>query len=304
MTIYLANDTYSASLRSTWIYDPADADIDTDAIPTNTPTILTVGWGTDYETVFYVTSTSGDSPSNYALTGVTRLKGYEGNLAEGLAINCLNHEEYFNQWGTSITALEEMLDGTDADGISPADVHLPTGGQIDVNEVDPWRTISIFGGLQPCTTSPCGDKEIIEAGTNDIDYHVLDFDASSDERAFINFQMPDSWDGGVIQFRYSWTNAGGGSAETVTFELSGRSFADSDAIDQAVGTAIEVEDTWLAQGDEHLSAWSGDVTLAGGPAAGEWVHFEVMRDISEDDLTGDARLKDVQIRYKQDQYSD
>jgi|SRR3990172_2234407 len=181
---------------------------------------------------------------------------------------------------------------------------VETDANIQVNDADPWRTISIFGGMAPTTTAGCAAKATVEAGTNDIDYQVLAFDSATDENAFVNFQMPDSWDAGVIQFRYVWTNASGLTTETVTFELSGRSFADSDAIDQAVGTPVEVADTWLAQGDIHLSAWSGDVTLAGTLAAGQWVHFEIMRDVSEDTLTGDARLMDVEIRYKQAKFTD
>lgn len=185
------------------------------------------------------------------------------------------------------------------------DLNLATGANIQVADADPWRTVTLNAGVfKPTTTSPCADSAKVEAGTNDIDYDVLAFDASSDENAYCNFQMPESYDGGVIQFRYVWTNAGGGSAETVVFELSGRAYADSDAIDQAVGTPIEVSDTWLAQNDIHISAWSGDVTLAGSPAGSQWVHLEVMRDVSEDNLTGDARLIAVQIRFKQKQYSD
>ncbi len=186
------------------------------------------------------------------------------------------------------------------------DINLATGKNVQVNDADPNRTISLpAAAWTPTTTSGCAAIATVEAGTNDIDYRVLDFATGSDENAFINFQMPDSWDAGVIQFRYVWTNAGGGSAETVVFELSGRAYADNDAIDQAVSTpAIEVEDTWIAQGDIHISAWSGDVTLAGTPASGEWVHLEIMRDVSGDDMTGDARLIEVQIRYKQKQYSD
>lgn len=185
-----------------------------------------------------------------------------------------------------------------------SDPNLATGLNIQVNGADPWRTITLTPGfLKPTTTSGCATATTVEAGTNDIDYDVLDFDASSDENAFANFQMPDSWDGGVIQFRYIWTNAGGGAAETVVFELSGRSYADDDAIDQAIGTPVEVSDTWIAQGDIHISAWSTDVTITGA-TAGEWVHLEVMRDVSEDNLTGDARLIGVQLRYKQAQYSD
>ena len=176
---------------------------------------------------------------------------------------------------------------------------------ITVASADPWRTITLMPGLlKPTTTSGCAAQATIEAGTNDIDYDVLDFDTTTDENAFANFQMPDSWNAGVIQFRYIWTNASGSAAQTVTFELSGISYADSDAIDAAVGTAVEVADTWLAQGDVHISAWSSNVTLAGTPAAGEYVHVEIMRDVSQDDLTGDARLIAVQIRYRQAQYTD
>ncbi len=184
------------------------------------------------------------------------------------------------------------------------DINLATGKNIQVNDADPWRTIDIFGSMSPASTLPCSDMTTIEAGTNDIDYKVLDFATGADEVAFVNFRMPDSYDAGPVQFRYTWTNAGGGAAETVVFELSGIAYTEDDPIDAAVGTAIEVEDTWIAQGDIHYSAWSGDVTLAGTPAAGEYVHFEIMRDVSQDDLTGDARLMNVQIRYKQKQYSD
>lgn len=101
-----ANDKFSAQLRSTWIASPADGDIQVTAIPTNVPTIMTVGWKTDYETVFRVESVSGDNSSNYALTGVTRIKGANVNLPEGLAVNCLNHEEYFNQYGDLIAEVQ------------------------------------------------------------------------------------------------------------------------------------------------------------------------------------------------------
>lgn len=96
--IYQANDQYRATLRSTWVYSPADGSLLVDAVPTNVPTLVVVGWNTEYETVFEVTGKSGSSAADYALTGVTRLRGYEGNLAENLAVNCLNNEEFFNQY--------------------------------------------------------------------------------------------------------------------------------------------------------------------------------------------------------------
>jgi hypothetical protein len=201
--------------------------------------------------------------------------------------------------------LDFKLGGSDRFRMGVSDLDIVTAtGNITVAAADPWRTISIFGGLKPTTTSGCASKTTVEAGTNDIDYDVLDFATGSDENAFVNFQMPNSWDAGVVQFRYVWTSAGGTPDQTVTFELSGISYANSDAIDAAVGTAVEVADTLITTNDVHISAWSGNVTLSGTPAAGEYVHFEIMRDVSQDDVDDDARLMDVQIRYRQSQYTD
>ncbi len=156
----------------------------------------------------------------------------------------------------------------------------------------------------PCTTSPCSDVTTVEAGTNDVDYKVLDFDQSSDEMAFIVFAMPDSWDAGPVRFRFIWTCTGGGAAETLQFELKGRSYANDEAIDQAYGTAVAVDDTWIADGDVHISPWSNPITLGGTPAAGEMIQLKITRDISDDDLTADARLIAIVIEYGINRFSD
>lgn len=100
-TVALANDKYRATLRSTFI-DGVDTTLSVTAIPTNLPTIVTVGWNTLYETVFRVEGTSGTNSSNYALTGITKIKGYAGNIPENSAVNCLNNEVFFNQYSSVI----------------------------------------------------------------------------------------------------------------------------------------------------------------------------------------------------------
>jgi hypothetical protein len=109
ISVRRANDKYRATLRSTWIYSPADSSLLVTAIPDNYPTIVVVGWGTDLETVFTVTGVSGDSASNYALTGVAVLRGagLTENLPENTAVNCLNNEEFFNQYET---IMNELID--------------------------------------------------------------------------------------------------------------------------------------------------------------------------------------------------
>lgn len=270
----------------------------TNGIDTTVASVACVTWSDPLNTTNaeFITYESINSTTN-TLQGVTR--GAEGYSAKshsnGATIAFPISKSHINE-------PNDLLRGV---SVFENDIDFASGYNIKYNSADPWRTISLpAASWSPTTTSGCAAITTVEAGTNDIDYQVLDFDASSDEKAFINFQMPDSWDAGTIQFRYVWTNAGGGSAETVDFALSGRSFADNDAIDQANGTSVTVTDTWIAQGDVHISDWSGNVTLAGTPAAGEWVHLEIFRDVSEDNLTGDARLISVQIRYKQAQFGD
>lgn len=167
------------------------------------------------------------------------------------------------------------------------------------------RTIILSGaGGAPTTTIPCGGPTKVEAGTNDIDYFALEFDTTTEERAFWNVQMPDNYDGSTITARFIWTNASGLATETVVWGIKARSFADDEAIDQAYGTEITTTDTFLAQGDVHISSASSAVTIGGTPAGGEFVVFNVGRKTASDNLTGDARLLAVQIEYTTNAYSD
>lgn len=169
--------------------------------------------------------------------------------------------------------------------------------RVNVNDI--WQEIDLPAeSWTPTTTNGCADPEKTEAATNDVDYFILAFDQTTQERAFKNFRMPTNWDGGDIQFRFIWTTAAGGASETVELEMLGRAFTDDDAIDQASGTAVGVSDTWIADGDIHTSAWSSDLTLAGSPAGGQLVHLEIRRDVANDDLGGDAQIIGVEIRYK------
>lgn len=168
-----------------------------------------------------------------------------------------------------------------------------------------YKTLTIpSGSWAPATTSPCATLATVEAGTNDVDYHVLDFDQTTQEYAFIHFDMPDSWDGGTIRFKVKWTAASGTGG--VAFSLKGRSYANDDAIDQAYGTEQIVTDTLIAAGDVHETAWSSELTLAGSPAGGQWIQLKLSRvpGNAGDTLNADARLLGVTIEYRQSQYSD
>lgn len=189
-------------------------------------------------------------------------------------------------------------------GIPELDITSATGN-ITVAGSDPWRTITLKPGfMKPTNTSGCAGVAQSETSTNKINYDTLDFDTSSEEHAYAIFSMPDSWDAGVIQFRVKWTAASGSGG--VAWGLAGRSYADDDALDQAVGTEVVVTDTLITAADVHQTAWSGDVTLAGTPAAGEEIYLELARVVANgsDTLGVDAKLISLQIRFKQAQFTD
>lgn len=184
------------------------------------------------------------------------------------------------------------------------DINLPgTNPNIQVGDADPTRTIIVpAGSMKPTTTAGCASSATVEAGTNDVDYVVLDFDKDSDESAFMIFAMPDSWDGGTVTWTPIWTTAG--TTGNVVFSIKGRAYANDDAIDQAYGTAVTSDDTFIAAGDVHIGPASGAMTFAGAPAGGQLVQVKITRDVSEDNLNADARLIALKMEYKCATYSD
>ena len=83
----------------------------------------------------------------------------------------------------------------------------------------------------------------------------------------------------------------------MAWNIQGRSYGNDEALDQAWGDSVEVSDTWIADGDVHISSATGAVTLAGTPAASELVQFRGWRDVSDDDLNCDADLLSVRITF-------
>ena len=153
----LANDKYRATLRSTWIADPADSSLAVTAIPANLPTYVVIGWNTQYETLFKVTGTSGSNSSNYALTGLTVIKGYglTGNLPENSAVNCLNNEEFFNQYGTAINDVIDEINTVTAatDPLPTGDLVGTTDTQTITNKRRTRRVVSVTQAATPAIDS-------------------------------------------------------------------------------------------------------------------------------------------------------
>ena len=147
------------------------------------------------------------------------------------------------------------------------------------------------------TTTGAGGLTRVETGTNKINYQVWEFDTSTQEYVQFGWIPPRNYNNGTVKFIFHWTNASGGSTETVDWSVAGVAISNDDALDVAMGTAVITTDTWIAQNDNHVSPQSTAVTIAGTPADSDFIMFEISRKTSTDNLTGDARLIGVNLEY-------
>jgi hypothetical protein len=138
------------------------------------------------------------------------------------------------------------------------------------------------------------------------DLKVLDFDKDTDEFAQFSIAMPKSWNEGTITYQVYWTPGSTNTGDCI-FGLQGVACADSDTIDVAYGTAVNVTDAGIGTvEDQQISSESGDVTIAGSPAAGEISYFQLFRDANAggDTFTADARVIGIKIFYTTDAAND
>lgn len=188
----------------------------------------------------------------------------------------------------------------------PGGINLASNQNVKVNDTNPTFTTFVGApGAWPLDTAGAGDAEKTEFTTNDINLKGIPFDPSSEEHIGIHYCMPDNWDGGTVKFRPVWWATGRSSGSGVVWGLAGRAYADGDAIDAALGTEVELTDSWTADDKLMIGALSDAVTLAGTPAGGQFVYFAMARKVGNgsDDLDVDAVLVGFILEYQANAYS-
>ena len=186
----------------------------------------------------------------------------------------------------------------------PNGISFTGGGNLFVEGVIKYATsttpktrrsiiLTAAGAIVP--TSSGAAKTQVD-GTNH-SYYVLDFDASSDEAAFWQWTMPDSYDNGSIDITYYW-EAGATSGDSIfCFQAKGLSANSAEDIDSALSSAVCETDTAQANANDLASMTETNATS--NFTDGEYVTFKVFRDadVAGDTMTGDARLVKVKIEY-------
>ena len=151
--------------------------------------------------------------------------------------------------------------------------------------------------MYPASTNGCAALTQVEGTAGRPELKCLDFDPSSDENAQFTVAFPKSWNAGTITFRAFFTVTGTNTG-TVSWALSGGSIADNGVIDTAFGTAVAptAKAHSGTSNDIDVTATSGAVTIANA-ADDTMTFFNIMRDVSADNQSGDARLLGIQIFY-------
>jgi hypothetical protein len=187
----------------------------------------------------------------------------------------------------------EALTGTDtARAVTPAGLAAAT---IMQGKHTIWIPASAM--LSATTSGPASAQ--FETSTNDINFKVLDFDATADEHANFNIAFPKNWNESTITFQVFWTTTAT-DTDGVAWGLQGIALSDNEASDTAWGTAVVVtDDAQGAAGEILVTAESSAVTIGGTPAAADICFLRIFRDVSDanDDMTEDARLIGVKIFY-------
>lgn len=175
-----------------------------------------------------------------------------------------------------------------------ADVTL-TGSPVEQG----LHTIWVPAGAMVARTTNGAASGTVEMTTNKNMFKTLDFDTTTQEFAQFSIRMPKSWDEGTVTFAPIWSHASTATDFGVVWGLAGVATSDDDAGDVAFGTAQTSTDTGGTTNDIYQGPTSSAITIAGTPAAGDLVMFQIARNPSDgsDTMAIDARLHGVTIFY-------
>jgi len=151
--------------------------------------------------------------------------------------------------------------------------------------------------MWPTTTAPCSDLTKTELGTNDVDIQTLDFDTAADEFAQFSMPLPRNFDNSTITFEVHWTAASGSG--TASWDVAALARSEGDPLDAAFTDETTVTDTLTTANDLHISPTSADMGLT-GHVDGDYIHFRVRRDVSDDTLGVDAKLLGIHFHITTD----
>lgn len=159
------------------------------------------------------------------------------------------------------------------------------------------ETIWIPAAAMTARTTNGAAAGTAEMTTNKNMFSTLDYDTTTQEFAQFEIHMPKSWNLGTLTFQPVWSHASTTTNFGVVWELAAVARSDDDAGDVAFGTAQSSTDTGGTTNDIYIGPESSAITVAGTPAAGDTVQFQLARAPANgsDTMAIDARLHGIRI---------
>jgi hypothetical protein len=124
-------------------------------------------------------------------------------------------------------------------------------------------------------------------------FKTLDFDTTTQEFAQFEVFFPKSWNLGTVTFQPMLSHASGSG--NVVFGLAGVARSDDDPGDVAFGTPQTSDKTVGTANDIYIGPESFAIAIAGTPAVGDSVQFQINRTVTSDNLGVDARLHGIRL---------
>lgn len=168
------------------------------------------------------------------------------------------------------------------------------------------ETIYIPAKAMDSRTTNGAASGTVEMTTNKNMFKTLDFDTSTQEFAQFTIRMPKSWNESTVTAAFTWSHAATVTNFGVVWALEAVATSDDDAGDVAFGTAQQIADTGGTTNDIYITSSTPAITVAGSPAAEDYVTFQVKRVPADgsDTMTIDARLHGVTLYITTDAKND
>ena len=267
------------------------------------PDIVDIGMGD-------VTLTGTETLTNKTLTSPkigTSILDTNGNelfllTATGSAVNEITYANAATGNGPTFTASGE----TNVDiNIDPKGSGVLKSGTAAVKVAGKETIFVPASAMYGSTTNGAAAAQVETTATRP-DLKVLDFDASTAEYAQFAIAMPKSWNLGTVTYQVFWSPSTTNTGNCI-FGLQGVACGDSDTIDVAYGTAIEVTDAGIGTvEDQQVTSESSAMTIAGSPADDQQTYFQLYRDAADgsDTFTGECRVLGIKLFFTTDAAND
>jgi hypothetical protein len=156
--------------------------------------------------------------------------------------------------------------------------------------------LTLMAGSAMITTTNPGHMNQWETTTNKNNFIYLNFSDAGTETAQWIVDFPADWNSSAnVVFTPVWTAQSGSG--TVHFDISGKLFANDDAIDTALAAIGDSTDTLIATGDLHVAPDTTGAAISPVSAGGNTAIIKVARSSADDTLSGTAQLLGLRVKY-------